>query len=148
MADIGVARVDNVVTNAVKTVNKERTDKGFKFTLLANIEQEELRGKLKGMIDEISEIGDKIARHMDIKDMRLYREKIRTFMNEAVSNSHSFSRENFLDSRGRHRVYGIIRLVDSSLDDLTKQLLSDEKNHMSILGKVDEIRGMLLDLII
>ncbi len=148
MADIGVARVDNVVANILKTGNKEKVDKGFKFTLLANIEQEELRGKLRGMIDEISEIGDKIARHMDIKDMKLYREKIRVFMNEAVSNSHSFSRENFLDSRGRHRVYGIIRLVDSSLDDLTKQLLSDEKNHMSILGKVDEIRGMLLDLII
>ncbi len=148
MSDIGVSRIDNSITNVIKTGSKERTDKGFKFTLLANIEQEELRGKLKGMIDEISEIGDKIAKHMDIKDMKLYREKIRVFMNEAISNSHNFSRENFLDARGRHRVYGIIRLVDKGLDDLTKQLLSDEKNHMSILGKVDEIRGMLLDLII
>lgn len=61
--------------------------------------------------------------------------------------SHEFSRENFLDRRGRHRVYGIIRLIDKNLDDLAAELIKDEKDNISILNLVGEIRGLLLDII-
>ena len=68
-------------------------------------------------------------------------------MNEIVNRSHKFSRENFLDRKGRHRVYGIIRRVDDALDELAQELLKDEKDHLSILAKVGEIRGLLLDIL-
>lgn len=67
-------------------------------------------------------------------------------MNEVVNRSHKFSRENFLDRRGRHRVYGIVRLVDKNLDELAEELVKDEKDHINILNKVDEIRGLLIDI--
>ena len=67
-------------------------------------------------------------------------------MNEVVNRSHKFSRENFLDKRGRHRVYGIIRQVDDTLDELARELMKDEKDHLAILGKIGEIRGLLLDI--
>jgi hypothetical protein len=51
-----------------------------------------------------------------------------------------------LDRRGRHRVYGIIRLVDEKLDELAKELVSEEKDTIHILSMVDEIRGLLLDI--
>ena len=57
-----------------------------------------------------------------------------------------FSRENFLDRRGRHRVYGIVKLVDKNLDDLARELVKDEKDNMEILNKVGEIKGLLLDI--
>ena len=55
--------------------------------------------------------------------------------------------KNFLDRRGRHRVYGIIRLVDSNLDELASELVEDEKDHLSILARIGEIRGLLLDIL-
>ena len=67
-------------------------------------------------------------------------------MNEVVNRSHKFSRENFLDRRGRHRVYGLVKLVDKNLDELAGELVKEEKDHIAILGKVDEIRGLLLDI--
>lgn len=120
----------------------------FKFTLLSKVEESELQSKLTGMLSDITEQGNKIAKHMDIKDMKRYRELVKNFMNEIVTRSHQFSRENFLDKRGRHRVYGIVKLVDKNLDDLAQELIKDEKNHLNILGKVDEIRGLLLDMAI
>ena len=95
---------------------------------------------------ENEEQGKKIAKNKDIKDMRKYRSTIKEFMNEVVSNSHQFSRENFLDRRGRHRVYGIIKKVDQNLDDLAQELMKEEKDHIAILQKVDDIRGLLLDI--
>ena len=78
--------------------------------------------------------------------MKHYRGLVKEFLNEVVSRSHAFSRENFLDRRGRHRVYGIIRLVDEKLDELAQELVKDERDTISILAKVGEIRGLLLDI--
>ena len=79
--------------------------------------------------------------------MKHYLKLIQEFMNEIVSRSHKFSRENFLDRRGRHRVYGMIKRVNSALDELAQELMKDEKDHLAILGKIDEIRGLLLDIL-
>ena len=78
--------------------------------------------------------------------MKKYRALIKEFMNEVVSRSHKFSRENFLDRKGRHRVYGIIRQVDDTLDELARELVKDEKDHIAVLNKIDEIRGLILDI--
>jgi len=83
---------------------------------------------------------------MDIRDMKRYRGLVKDFLNEVVNRSHKFSRENFLDRRGRHRVYGIIRLVDENLDELAGELVKDEKDHLAILDKIGEIQGLLLDI--
>ena len=99
------------------------------------------------MMEEITEQGHILGKRRDLKDMKHYRKLIQDFMNEVVSHSHKFSRENFLDKRGRHRVYGIIKKVNEALDELAEELMAEEKDNLEILGKIDEIRGMLLDII-
>ena len=126
--------------------NVQQTDDSFKFMLASNIEEAALADRLQLMMEEITKQGDQIIKRMDVKDMRRYRTLIKDFMNEIVNRSHKFSRENFLDRRGRHRVYGIIRLVDEKLDELAQELVKDEKDTISILAKVGEIRGLLLDI--
>ena len=122
------------------------SDGTFKFMLASNIEEAELAQRLNLMMEEIVMQGDKLVKRMDVRDMRRYRSLIKEFMNEIVNRSHKFSRENFLDRRGRHRVYGIIRLVDEKLDELAQELVKDEHDKISILAKVGEIRGLLLDI--
>lgn len=114
--------------------------------MISNIEEEGLQARLNVMMEDIVSQGEKIKKKMDIRDMKRYRGLIKEFMNEIVNRSHKFSRENFLDRRGRHRVYGIIKLIDSNLDELAGELIKDEKDAIAILDKVDEIRGLLLDI--
>lgn len=127
--------------------NVTPADESFKFTLMSKISDEGLQTRLLAMMDEITRQGEQLAKRRDIKDMRKYRSLIKDFMNEVVTRSHEFSRENFLDRKGRHRVYGIVRLVDENLDALAKELMKDEKDHMMILSKIGEIRGLLLDIL-
>lgn len=123
------------------------TDGSFKFTLISNIEEHELQSRLNLLIEDITQQGKRLAKHMDVRDMRKYRQLIKDFMNEIVNHSHKFSRENFLDRRGRHRVYGMIKLIDQNLDELALELIKEEKDQIDILSKIDEIRGILLDII-
>ena len=125
----------------------KEADGSFKFTLISNIQEQELAQRLTLMMEEITMQGKKLKKHMDIRDMKRYRELIKEFMNEIVNRSHKFSRENFLDRRGRHRVYGMIKLVDQNLDELAAALLADEKDGIDILSKIDEIQGLLLDIL-
>ena len=125
----------------------QESDGTFKFTLISNIEEQGLKERLTIMMSEITAHGKKLGKHMDVRDMRRYRALIKDFMNEIVSRSHEFSRENFLDRKGRHRVYGMVKLVDQKLDELARELISDEKDNIAILSKIDEIQGLLLDIL-
>lgn len=127
-------------------VQQHATDGTFKFTLVSHIEEQELQARLTTLMEEITMQGNKLAKHRDIKDMKKYRGLIKDFMNEIINRSHSFSRENFLDKRGRHRVYGIVRLVNEKLDELAQELVKDEQDNLGILSKIGEIRGLLLDI--
>lgn len=129
-----------------KTQQATPTDGTFKFMLASNIEEAELQTKLNSLMEEITMQGERLAKKRDVRDMKHYRGLVKDFLNEVVTHSHAFSRENFLDRRGRHRVYGIIRLVDENLDQLAQELMKDEKDNLAILGKIGEIRGLLLDI--
>ena len=122
-------------------------DDTFKFTLAAAVDDADLQEKLTNLLNDIATQGKLLSEHMDIRDMKRYRGLVKEFLNEVVNRSHKFSRENFLDRRGRHRVYGMIKLVDEQMDELATALVKDEKDHIDILNRVDEIRGLLLDII-
>lgn len=129
----------------VKTQKEKNVDDTFEFTL-NKVDDEGFQQRLTKMMDDITVQGKKLADHMDIRDMKQYRSMVTDFMNEIVSRSHKFSRQNFLDKRGRHRVYGIVKLVNKNLDELAQNLIAKEKDHLGILAKVDEIKGLLLDI--
>lgn len=143
--DLKVTQLPQITQLEQKTQSAE-SDGSFRFTLLSSIEEQELRASLSLMMEDITQQGNKLGKRMDIRDMKLYRKMIKDFMNEIVSHSHKFSRENFLDKKGRHRVYGMVKLVDETLDELAEELMKDEKDHIAILSKIGEIRGLLLDL--
>lgn len=125
----------------------QNSDGNFKFILASNIEESDLQAKISSMMNEISDYGKKVSKRTDIRDMKHYRVLIKNFLNEIVYRSHGFSRENFLDRRGRHRVYGIVRRIDSNLDELAQELLKDEKDNIKILNLIGDIEGMLLDIL-
>ena len=143
--EVNVNEINQVtqVPEAGKTVVG---DGSFKFTLASAITDAELQAKVDALMEDITAQGNRIAQHMDIRDMKKYRGLIKEFLNEVVYRSHKFSRENFLDRRGRHRVYGIIRLIDQNLDELAGELVEAEKDHLSILSRIGEIEGLLLDI--
>jgi hypothetical protein len=144
--EIKVNEVNNV-TQVPDATKAPEGDGSFKFTLASAITDADLQAKVDELLNDITTQGNHISQHMDIRDMKKYRGLIRDFLNEVVYRSHKFSRENFLDRKGRHRVYGLIRLVDANLDELAQELVKDEKDHIAILNKIGEIEGLLLDIL-
>ncbi|MDR2903866.1 MAG: YaaR family protein [Clostridiales bacterium] len=145
--DLKISETTPIMKTEAQPVQEKKTDGEFTFAL-NRVHHDDLVERLNGMMDEITVQGKKIADHMDIKDLKHYKSLIGNFIEEVVTNSHKFSRENFLDMRGRHRVYGIVKLVNKQVDELAQDLLAKEKDHIKILDRTDEIRGLLLDILI
>ena len=118
------------VTQVPDTNQNVQGDGSFKFTLASAITDADLQAKVDMLLSDITAQGNRIAQHMDIRDMKKYRGLIREFMNEVV-----------------FRVYGLIKLIDSNLDELAQELVKDEKDHIAILSKIGEIRGLILDIL-
>ena len=141
-------KINNITqpTQVAQTEAAQEVNGDFKFVLTSKLEDTDLAERLNLMMQDIIQQGERISKKNDIKDMQRYRILIKDFMNEVVTRSHAFSRENFLDRKGRHRVYGIIRQVDKELDELAQELVKDETDHIGILAKIGQIQGLLLDI--
>ena len=145
--DMKISEILTARFNEANAVKERHAAQDFRFTL-QRLSDEGLADRLTSLIADISQQGRKVSEHVNFNELRTYREMITSFINEVVTHSHEFSRENFLDRRGRHHVYGIVRLVNKELDELAQEILKTEKNRLMILDKIDEIHGLLLDMII
>ncbi len=100
------------------------------------------------LINQIIEQGEKLGKKIDIRELKIYKKLINEFLNHTINNSHKFSKESFVDRRGRYKVYTTVKKVNTVLDDLTNEILKSEKDHLAILQKIEDIRGILLDLVV
>ena len=115
--------------------------------LIKGVEERNVVEKLRGLADEIIEQGKKLSDKVDIRELRVYKKMIADFLDEAVENSLQFSKQSFLDRRGRHKVYAVIKKVNEELDELTKEVLNGEKDRIMILKRLDDIKGLILDIV-
>jgi len=137
------------ITGILGKEDKKTSDvKGNEFKKhLRVIGSQNVEERLRELADRIIQQGDKLAKKIDIAELKTYRKLLSEFLNEAVGNSHKFSRENFLDRRGRHRVYALVRKINVEVEQLAKDVLEQEKDHIKILKRIDDIKGLILDIL-
>ncbi len=147
-----MARIERVGINNIPQVNNIKTDHNKEIhetfkSKLDKIEQGHIKDQLKLLYNKIETQSDKLQDKLFIEDLVEYKKLVKEFLGITVNNSHVFYKENSLDRRGRHRVYSLVKKVDNELDELTKDFLGLENNRIKILKRLDEIKGMLLDIL-
>ena len=113
---------------------------------LTDMNQSAHTEKIQRMCEEIFKQGEVVAKKADVTELQRYRGMIQELMNETVSNGFEFTKAGSFDARGRHRVFATINKVNAKLDELTSELLKEQKDEIEVLHKVDDIRGLLVDL--
>ncbi len=133
--------------NIINTSNKRSEVRNSQFVeKFQNIKSEQVRDHLEKLFTQITAQSEKINEKLHLSEVIRYKGLVKEFLDVAVKNSHQFSKQNFLDRRGRHRVYSIVKNVDRELEAITKEFLNKEVDRLSIVKRLDDIRGMLLDV--
>jgi len=107
----------------------------------------EYKERVQLLVNKIIEQGEKLEKKIDIRELKVYKKLVMEFLNEALENTHKFTKDSFLDKRGRHRVFATVKKINKELDELTKDVLDSEKNNIKIIGRLDDIRGMIMDIV-
>lgn len=98
------------------------------------------------LVGSISEQGERMAKRADLSEFHRYREMIRKLLDETVSNGFAFRKYRKFDMRGRNKTFALIQCINDKLDEILRCLLQEEADHIALLSTVDDIRGMLVDL--
>ena len=139
--EAGIVQVRSTETRSAGEVENN----GFRRTL-TDLSKEMYTVRIAEMKNEIEEQGKRLSDRVDVKEFEKYRRLIREFLDEIVSNGYTFSREDAYASRGRHRYIATVKIVDEQLDALGKEVLKEQADQIEIINRIDDIRGLLLDL--
>jgi uncharacterized protein YaaR (DUF327 family) len=107
----------------------------------------DFREKLKNLLERIDMQAAKLSERLDIAELKRYRSLVAEFIDLSVRHSSQYKKEQTLDGRGRRRIFGIVQKIDIELENLTREVLKAHKDNIGVLAKLDDIRGMLVDIL-
>lgn len=127
----------------------EQTEKSVLFRrALTDLSAEHHEQYMLDLARKINDQGQKLVGKADIHELQKYRELIREFLNETVSNSYTFHKESGFEARRRHKIFATINKINTKLEELAQEVLKEQSDNLEILHKVDDIRGLILDIML
>ena len=114
---------------------------------LTQMSEERYHLYISGLVGDITEQGKKMSERADLREFHKYRDMIRRLIDETVSNGFSFQKFRKFDIRGRNKTFALIQRINTKLEEITNALLQEETDHIALLKSVDEIAGMLVDML-
>lgn len=103
--------------------------------------------QLKQMIRQIDQQGQRLAKSMTVRELRLYRNMVKKFLEDTVRRGVGLKETRGWDRRGRSRRYKILDEIDRILLDMADDLLEHEEGRIRLLQSIGEIRGLLINLL-
>ena len=137
---MGARQVEHSSASEASAVSFKRT-----LTDLSREQYETHMGTLMAKIDEQAE---KLTKRADIREFQKYRQMLQEFLDEVVSNGYAFSKDDAFGARGRHRFYATVKTINGKLDEMAKELLSGQADNVDLLHRIDDIRGLILDIML
>ncbi len=131
------------------SVEEKRSGDGFSHQFqrhMSDVQTAEYEAYISDLTEKVFRQGKLLGEKVDFAEFQKYRELIMQLFHETASNSYVFSKTDKFDSRGRHKVFTMIRNVNKRLDELAKLVLEKEADNIQLLDIMDDIRGMLVDM--
>ncbi|MFY9175250.1 MAG: YaaR family protein [Peptococcia bacterium] len=130
-------------------VNKEKVTAmaGLDFPdVLQEYHASPWQANLDEILDKLDKIGERLSTTFSIYDLREYKETLRKFLQESFGNVYQLKNETAWSHQGRPKIFQTLQLIDQELESLSKSVLAEQKDRLKILDKLDQIRGILIDL--
>lgn len=146
IADIGkIQKESQSVTAPHDKLQPEETGVSFRRHI-SDINDARYQEHIEELRERIFEQGEVIKKKSDINEFIKYRKLIAELMGEVAGNAYESSKTSSFDARGKHKVFVLIKKVNSKLDEMARQVLDSQSENIKLLQMVDDIRGMLVDM--
>ena len=97
--------------------------------------------------DDVYSSGSNLAENVNTETINKYKKAVKSFVNFALQHSLNVKA---VTSGGlnplKQRNYVIVKVIDEKIDKLTQELLFNQLEKLQILDRLDEIKGLLVNL--
>lgn len=102
---------------------------------------------LQLQLRSIHDQGDRLARHMTIRELKIYRNMVKRFLEDTLKRGVGLKEVKSFDRRGRMKRHKLLDEVDEKLVLMGEELLETEEGRLQLLQTLGEIKGILINLL-
>jgi uncharacterized protein len=102
---------------------------------------------LERLLDTVHEAGEKLKTELSLASIQEYKTAVRSFLKKVVSASFALEERTSGSSIAKRKKFTLVKVVDEKLERLAAEVLVGQKDQIEILRRLDEIHGLLIDLL-
>ncbi len=134
-------------TDKIRSEQKTSANTSLKFNELVQKQDQKMQmGQLQNLLKDIESAGERLARSRTFKDLSKYKTLVKRFVKEAVDFGMDLKQSHSWNQYGQGRSLKIVETIDEKLVEITEGVLEKEGNSIDLLGKIGEIKGLLINL--
>jgi uncharacterized protein len=105
------------------------------------------RGGIEELLDAVFSSGDTLKKAPTVDSIRDYRHKVKAFITYTVRHSVTVEETTSGSNILKRKRFTILKVIDEKLEALAASVLAAQKEQIAILAQIDEINGLLVDLV-
>ncbi|MEW6202217.1 MAG: YaaR family protein [bacterium] len=106
----------------------------------------DIRGELDSLIRQIDEQAQLIEKSLTFETLETYRTLVQKFVHIAIHELYEVEEKLSVSKTGKQKALVIVKKINTALEELTSEFLGRQVNLINFMGRIDQIRGLLIDL--
>lgn len=139
-------KVGNIVSRADISIDAKIEKSKLDFSDSFNqTNKSKTKEELDGYMKEIKNIGERLINTQNYSDVMKYKQVVKSYLKSVVDYVYSLNKNtSFWDGN----YFTTVKTVNEKLEEMTRELIYEQKENIDIASKIDEISGLLLDIYI
>ncbi|MDR0759107.1 MAG: DUF327 family protein [Treponema sp.] len=102
---------------------------------------------LQALLDEVHSSGDELKGRPFPDEIVRYKKAVRNFIHYVVENSYVLEEKTSGVNLLRRKKFTLVQVVDRKLEQLAAGIMAGQTNQLELLARIDEIAGILVNLL-
>jgi len=137
-------KVRNIGLNAGLSIESKNSKSKLDFSDSFNqTNRSKTKEELDAYIKEIKTTGERIAITQNYTDVIKYKQVIKGYLKSIVDYVYDLNKN---DSFWDKNYFTTVKTVNEKLEEVTKELMYEQKENIDVAAKIDEINGLLIDI--
>lgn len=101
---------------------------------------------LEALLDDVHSSGDTLKGKQTPETILAYKDAVRSFVGYIVDRAFGITETTSGGNILKRKKFTQVQVIDAKLEELARGILSNQKNQLAVLERIEEINGLLVDL--
>ena len=135
----------NKINNQKSNFHTDKTDKSFQ-NYLSKLSHENIKKQLDEQLEIIERKGKRLKDTLSENNLKEYKRAVKEFLKIIQKKYIKAAQSYDWDKEGNMKTYTLIRKVNENLHNLQALFFKEQAEELGIIEKIDEIRGLLINI--